>query len=138
MKAELVSAKILQYPDFTKQFIVTVDASQVGCGAILSQNFDGHDLPIYYASKAFNRAEQKKPTIEQELIAIFFAITQFRPYVYGNEFVVKTDHRPLVYLFNMKDPSSKLTNIRLKLAEYNFVIEHIKGKNNVGADAHLN
>lgn len=135
IKAELISPKILQYPDFSKQFLITVDASKVGCGAILSQNFSGHDLPIYYASKAFNRSEQKKPTIEQELIAIYFAINQFRPYVYGTEFVVRTDHRPLVYLFNMKDPSSKLTNIRLKLSEYNFSIEYIKGKNNVGADA---
>lgn len=135
IKSELVSPRILQYPDFTKEFLITVDASKVGCGAILSQNFDGNDLPIYYASKAFSLSEQKKPTIEQELFAIYFAINQFRPYVYGTKFVVKTDHRPLVYLFNMKDPSSKLTNIRLKLSEYNFTIEHIKGKDNVGADA---
>lgn len=135
LKLALISPKILQYPDITKPFLITVDASKQGCGAILSQNFNGNDLPIYYASKSFTESEQKKPIIELELLAIHFAITQFRPYVYGTSFTVRSDHRPLVYLFNIKDPSSKLTRIRLDLSEYNFTVEYIKGKNNVGADA---
>ncbi|XP_067620910.1 retrovirus-related Pol polyprotein from transposon 412 isoform X12 [Eurosta solidaginis] len=135
LKAALLSPKLLQYPDFTKQFIITVDASTTGCGAILSQEQQGSDLPICFASKAFNKAEQKKPIIELELLAIYFAIKQFRPYVYGTNFIVKSDHRPLVYLFNMKDPSSKLSRIRLELSEYNFTIVYIKGKSNVCADA---
>lgn len=135
LKSALLSPRILQYPEFTKQFLITVDASRLGCGAILSQDFNGNDLPIYYASKSFTQSEQKKPIIELELLAIHFAITQFRPYVYGTTFTVRSDHRPLVYLFNIKDPSSKLTRIRLELSEYNFTVEYIKGKNNVGADA---
>lgn len=135
LKQCLKSPELLQYPDFAKEFTITVDASKVGCGAVLSQDFDGNDLPIYFASKSFNSAERKKPTIEQELLAIHFAIKQFRPYVYGTKFRVRSDHRPLVYLFGIKDPSSKLTRIRLELSEYNFTIEHIKGKDNVAADA---
>ncbi|XP_067633073.1 retrovirus-related Pol polyprotein from transposon 412 isoform X3 [Eurosta solidaginis] len=135
LRKSLISPQILQYPDFKKEFIITVDASKIGCGAILSQNKDGIDLPICFASKSFNNSEQKKSIIELELLAIFFAIKQFRPYIYGTHFTVKSDHRPLVYLFNMKDPSSKLSRIRLELAEYNFTIEYIKGKTNVGADA---
>lgn len=46
IKAKLISAPILAYPDFTKQFRVTVDASHQGCGAVISQDFDGNDLPI--------------------------------------------------------------------------------------------
>lgn len=135
IKSKLISPNLLQYPDFSKNFIITVDASKIGCGAVLSQNYNGHDMPIYFASRSFNKAEQKKPTIEQELMAIHFAITQFRPYVYGTEFLVRSDHRPLVYLFNIKDPSSKLTKIRLELSEYNFTVEYIKGKSNIVADA---
>lgn len=48
---------------------------------------------------------------------------------------MKSDHKPLIYLFNLKDPSSKLTRLRLELAEFNFTIEHIPGKDNVVADA---
>ena len=130
-----MSPHILQYPNLKKQFIVTVDASRLGCGAILSQNENGNDLPIHFASKAFTASEKKKPIIELELLAIYFAINQFRPYLYGTNFKVKTDHRPLVYLFNMKYPSSKLTKIRLDLSEYSFTIEYIKGESNVCADA---
>lgn len=83
---KLSSPPILQYPDFSKQFLVTVDASGKACGAVLSQNFDGDDLPIYFASKSFNKGELNKSTIEKELLAIHFAINHFRPYIYGTHF----------------------------------------------------
>lgn len=135
LKNSLISPTLLQYPDFSKQFIITVDASKYGIGAILSQSQNDEDLPIAYASKSFTKGEANKSTIEQELIAIHFAIKHFRPYIYGTQFLVKSDHRPLVYLFGLKDPSSKLTRLRLDLEEYDFIIQHIKGKDNVGADA---
>lgn len=69
------------------------------------------------------------------MIAIHWAINHFKPYVYGRKFKIKTDHRPLVYLFGMKEPTKKLTQMRLDLEDYNFEIEYIQGKNNVGADA---
>lgn len=135
LRSALTAPKLLQYPNFQKPFIITVDASKIGCGAVLSQMNNGNDLPVHFASKSFSIAEKKKPIIELELLAIYFAIKTFRPYVYGTEFTVRTDHRPLIYLFNIKDPSSKLTRIRLELSEYNFTIEYIKGTKNVAADA---
>lgn len=135
LKAHLLSPQILRYPDFSKEFTITTDASNVACGAVLSQNFDGNDLPIAYASKTFNSAESRKHTIYQEMIAIHWAINYFKAYVYGRKFKIKTDHRPLVYLFGMKEPTKKLTQMRLDLEDYNFEIEYIKGRNNVGADA---
>ena len=77
-------------------------------------------------SKCFTESEQKKAVIELEVLAIHFIIRQFRRYVY---------HRPLVYFFNLKDKSSKLSPIRLELSEYNFNVEYIRGRDNVGADA---
>lgn len=135
LKSKLISPPILQYPDFAKPFLVTVDASNLACGAVLSQNFNGQDLPIYFASKGFNKAEKNKSTIEKELIAIHFAVNHFRPYIYGTNFVVRSDHRPLIFLYKLKNPSSKLTRIRLDLEEYNFTVEYIRGKDNVAADA---
>lgn len=135
LKKALISPQILQYPDFTKQFIVTTDASKDACGAVLSQIFDGQELPIAYASRTFTKGESHKPVILKELTAIHWAIKFFRCYLYGQKFLVKTDHRPLAYLFSMKDPSSKLTRMRLDLEEYDFEIEYIKGADNVSADA---
>lgn len=135
LKKILLSPEILQYPDFTRSFTVTVDASNFACGAVLSQDFDGRDLPICYISKSFKKGELNKPIIEKELLAIHFAVTTLRPYLYGRTFTVKSDHKPLIYLNNLKNPASKLPRVRLELEEYDFVVEYIKGGDNVAADA---
>jgi len=135
LKNSLISPKILQYPDFSKPFCVTTDASKHACGAMLSQDHNGTQLPVSYASRAFTKGESNKSTIEQELTAIHWAIVHFRPYLYGKKFLVRTDHRPLTYLFSMKNPSSKLTRIRLDLEEYDFEVEYLRGKENFVADA---
>jgi len=90
------------------------DASKQACGAVLTQNRDGIQLPIAYASRSFTEGENNNSTTEQELAAIHWAITHFRLYIYGKHFTIKTDHRPLTYLFSMTNPSSKLTRMRLK------------------------
>jgi len=134
-KKALMKPQILQYPDWEKPFVITTDASKLACGAILSQEKHGIQLPIAYASRAFTTGESHKAPIEQELIAVQWAINYFRPYVYGKHFTVRSDHKPLTYLYSLKNPSSRLTRIRLELEEYDFTIEHIKGKDNSGADA---
>lgn len=135
LKDSIMNPPILQYPDFEKQFCVTTDASKIACGAILSQDYNGIQLPIAFASRSFTKGEQNKSVIEQELAAIHWAINHFRPYLFGTKFLVKSDHRPLVYLFSMRNPSSKLTRMRLDLEEFNFEIQYVKGKDNSGADA---
>lgn len=131
IKSILANPKTLAYPDFTQEFVLTVDASKLGCGAVLSQN----DAPIAFASKSFNKAESNKSTIEQELIAIHWSIRYFKHYLYCRHFIVRSDHRPLVYLFSLKDPTSKLTRLRMELVDFDFTVEHIPGKLNVVADA---
>lgn len=135
LKNSLKNPPILKYPDFSKPFCITTDASKIACGAILSQNYNGLELPVSYASRSFTKGEQNKSTPLQELTAIHWALNFFRPYIYGTRFLVKSDHRSLIYLFTMKNPNSKLIRMRLDLEEYDFEIEYIKGKNNVGADA---
>lgn len=135
LKRQLTSPRILQFPDYRKTFILTTDASKLACGAVLAQLHGDRELPVAYASRAFTRGEANKSTIEQELTAIHWAINYFRPYLYGRRFIVKTDHRPLVYLFSLKNPTSKLSRMRLELEEYDFSIEYIKGTTNAIADA---
>lgn len=131
LKHQLLSPRIIKFPNYKKEFIITTDASKVACGAILAQQYDDIELPVAFASQTFTKGEANKSTIERELAAIHLAIKYFRPYIYGTKFVIKTDHRPLVYLFTMKDPSSKLTQMRLDLEEYDFTVQYIKGKSNV-------
>ncbi|KAI5756548.1 hypothetical protein M8J77_025839 [Diaphorina citri] len=125
---------ILQYPDFTKPFNLTTDASNVALGAVLSQGPIGSDRPVAYASRTLNDSECNYSTIEKELLAIVWAVKYFRPYLYGQKFKIITDHRPLQWLFSIKEPSSKLIRWRLKLEEYDYEIIYKKGSQNTNAD----
>lgn len=135
LKKALLSAPILAYPDFSKEFKVTVDASQLACGAVLSMDINGCDRPISFISRTFKKGELNKPIIEKELLAIHFALMIFRPYLYGRRFTVYSDHKPLVYLYKLKNPTSKLSRIRLDLEEFLFDVIYIKGELNVVSDA---
>lgn len=134
-KVLLTTAPILQYPNFEEDFIVSTDASQGAIGAVLSQGKISEDLPISYASRTLNPAESRYSTIERELLAIVWACKHFRPYLYGRKFTLYSDHKPLEWLFNIRDPGSRLVRWRLKLAEYDYEIKYKAGKNNTNADA---
>jgi len=135
LKNSLCSEPLLQYPDFTQPFLVTTDASKYAIGGILSQGEIGKDRPIAYTSRLLNAAEQNYSTIEKELLAIVYSVNYFRPYLYGHKFNLVTDHRPLVWLESVKDPTSRLVRWRLKLAEYEYKIIYKAGKINLNADA---
>lgn len=131
LKNCLCSAPVLSYPDFDETFTLTTDASNVGLGAILSQK--GH--PVCYISRTLNKAEMNYSTTEKELLAIVWAIKRLRQYLLGRKFIIQTDHQALKWLFNVKDPSSRLLRWRLRLEEYEYEIEYKKGKENTAADA---
>lgn len=134
-KTLLINDPILQYPDFTREFILTTDASKLAIGAVLSQGPIGSDKPIAYASRTLNTSEINYSTIEKELLAIVWATKYFRPYLFGRKFKIMTDHRPLQWVMNIKEPNSRLTRWRLRLSEYDFDVCYKPGKINCNADA---
>lgn len=102
---------------------------------MLSQGPVGSDKPVAYASRTLSDTESRYSTIERELLAVVWAVKHFKPYLYGKKFTIYTDHRPLAWLYSLKEPNSKLTNWRLRLEEYNFEIKYKKGPQNTNADA---
>jgi len=114
---------------------VTTDASAFAIGAVLSQGKVGNDRPIAYANRVLSRKEQNYNTTEKELLAIVWAVKHFRPYVYGTKFKIVTDHKPLIWLFNVNDPGSRLIRWKLKLEEYDYEIIHKVGRANANANA---
>lgn len=130
LKTLITSAPVLRYPDFEKKFTLTTDASNYAIGGVLSQ--ENH--PICYYSRTLNEHEIRYSTIEKELLAIVQASKYFRSYLYGRKFIVRTDHRPLVWLSSLREPNAKLQRWKIKLEEYNFDIEYVKGKDNQVAD----
>lgn len=130
LKLLITSEPVLQNPDFGKQFLLTTDASQNAIGAVLSQS----NHPVCFASRTLNEHEKRYSTIEKELLAIVWAIKYFRIYLYGRKFSVQTDHKPLVWLNNLKEPNMKLQRWKIKLNEYDFDINYVRGKDNQVAD----
>jgi hypothetical protein len=102
LKNYLVSENVLALPDFSKEFVVEADASQIGVGAVLSQKIDRHYRPIAYFSKHLNKTEQNYSTSERELLAIVLAVEHFKEYLYGREFKILSDHEPLKFLATSK------------------------------------
>ena len=82
---------MLAYFDPDKDLRLQVDASKYGLGAVLLQ--DGK--PIAYASKSLSETEINYAQIEKELFAIVFGCKRFHQYLYGRQFVVESDHKPL-------------------------------------------
>lgn len=135
LKKKLCEPPVLSYPDFTQPFTLTTDASNYAIGAVLSQGEIGKDKPCAYASRTLCPAEQNYNTTEKELLAIVWGIKHFRTYLYGKHFTILTDHQPLRWLFNNKDPSSRLMRWRIMLEEYDYEIRYKRGTQNSNADA---
>lgn len=131
LKLLVTTDPILVYPDFKKKFVLTTDASNFAIGAVLSQD----NRAVCYASRTLNEHEVKYSTIEKELLAIVWATKYFRPYLFGHKFTIRTDHKPLQWLHNLKEPNSKLQRWKIKLEEFNFDIEYLSGRENKVADA---
>jgi len=130
-----LSQPVLQYPYFSKEFILTTDASNDGAGAVLSQGQIGKDLPIAYASRSFNKAESNYSTVEKELAATVWGKNHFQPYLYGREFRTVSDHKPLTWNMSVKDPGSRLLGWHIQLEEYDYEILYKPGVQNSNADA---
>lgn len=132
-KEILVRDPILIYPDFSKEFMLTTDASDYAIGAVLSQGTPGKDRPIAFASRTLNVTEEKYSTTEKELLAIVWAVKHFKPYLYGRRFKLVTDHKPLIY--SLTNSNSKIIRWKLDLSEFDYEISYKPGKQNVVADA---
>lgn len=137
VKALLCTSPVLSAPDFQKPFKLEVDASSVGAGAVLLQEHDGLDHPVCYFSRKFNSCQSRYSTIEQETLALLFALQFFEVYVGSSVLpvVVYTDHNPLTFLSRMYNHNQRLMRWALVIQGYNLQIQHIKGSENIVADA---
>ena len=137
LREEVQKDITLAFPDYSKDaspLELYTDASGTGVGACLFQKQGDASRHIAYASLAFSPAEKNYSTLERELAAIRWAVRTFRGFLFGVDFVICTDHRPLVYLHNMQIVNSRLARTIEDLADYTFVIKYSPGKDNIAAD----
>ncbi|XP_056118703.1 uncharacterized protein LOC130096084 [Rhinichthys klamathensis goyatoka] len=138
LKQVLTTAPVLAYADFTRPFILEVDASHVGLGAVLSQEFDGKVRPVAYASRSLRPAERNSATYSSmrlEFLALKWAMGEkFREYLLGHKCLVRTDNNPLSHLATAKLGATE-QRWAAELAAFDFQIHYRSGKTNQNADA---
>ena len=128
LKAAMVTAPVLAFPDFEKPFCVASDCSDVAKGAVLFQIIDGVERPIAYYSKALNEHERKYGISDKEGCAATSAIRHWRAYLHGSHTILITDHSSLLSLTGGKE----LRNMRqqryaMDLSEHSLTIIHRAG-----------
>eukprot|EP00873_Tetraselmis_striata_P020841 jgi/Tetstr1/441105/TSEL_029373.t1 len=135
LKADLVSAPVLRNPDWSRPFILHTDFSGAGLGAVLAQEDDeGQEYVVEFASRTCQGAEPNYASYEGECLAMLYGMDKFRYYLFGRQFVVVTDHRPLEWLMNTAQLRGKLARWAMRLSEYDFVVRYRKGAHHVNAD----
>ena len=136
IKEALIGSEVMGYPQNEGgEFILDVDASDVGIGGVLAQIQNGRERVIAYGSRTLNKAESNYCITEKELLAVRYFIEYFRQYLLGRRFRVRSDHQALVWLFRLKEPRGKIARWLEILAQYDFFIEYRPGKKQGHCDA---
>lgn len=104
VKRELISPQVLAHFDPNEEIILSCDASSYGLAAILSHRYsDGTEKPIAYASKIIPEKELNRAIIDKEASAsILFGFKKFYSYIFGKKITLRTDHKPLIFIFGPK------------------------------------
>lgn len=128
---------MLAAPGFDKPFSLQVDASQVGAGAVLQQpDSAGVVHPVSFFSRKFTTYQLNYSVVEKEALALVWALIHFAVYLnLSRPIVVYTDHNPLTFLNSLQCPNQRLIRWSLFLQSYSLDIRHIRGVENVVADA---
>ena len=138
LKREMQIEIELAYPDYSSEaskLELWVDASATGAGAYLAQQQGECHRVIGFASMTFTSTQLNYSTLERELTALRWGVKTFRPFLYGIEFVLYTDHQPLAYLNNMKIICSRLARTLEELSDFTYEIRYVPGHMNSAADA---
>lgn len=127
IKKCILNSNILVPFDPSKELVIQCDASSGGLGCGLLQ--DGK--PISFASRSLTACERNYSQIEKEMLSILFACTKFKFYIYGRTVRVINDHKPLLGIMKKeihKIASAKLQRMKLKLLNFDILLEHAPGK----------
>ena len=113
---------------------MTTDASNHGIGAVLLQEHDGMKMPVMYISRKLKNGEENYSTIERECLGLVWATKRLHTYLYGREFIIETDHQPLLFLDKSKLSNDHIMRWALAMQIYRYRVSVIKGVDNAIAD----
>ncbi|KAL0168811.1 hypothetical protein M9458_037033, partial [Cirrhinus mrigala] len=139
LRRRFTTAPVLRHPDPQLPFLVEVDASSTGVGAVLSQK-QGEPpktFPCAFFSHKLSPAEKNYDVGNRELLAIKLALEEWRHWLEGacNPFVILTDHKNLEYLRSAKVLNHRQARWALFFTRFDFTINYRPGSQNLKADA---
>ncbi|OMJ08054.1 Retrovirus-related Pol polyprotein from transposon [Smittium culicis] len=130
LKNSIAESPVLARPQWEKKFIETTDASGTGVGAILSQEMEGVERLIAYASRSLSVYKKNYSKTHLEDLGVVWAIKEFKNYLYAKPFEFVTDHSALVQIFRNKELTGSLARWNLFSIEFKFEINHMPGSKN--------
>ena len=139
-KGSPTSDCLLIHYDPSRQLILACDASPYGIGAVLSHRMeDGCDKPIAFSSRTLAPAERQYSQLEKEGLAIIMGVKRFHQYLFGREFTIVSNHKPLQHLFSESKATLVLASAHIRqwsliLAAYNYKIQFKPGSQHNNAD----
>ena len=108
LKESVIQAPILHCQNPKKYYIVYTDASDDTCGAQLSQEHDGTELPIAFLPTFFTDTQQEWSTTENEAYSVYNTVTKWNYHLQGAEIVVCNDYQPLARFLKGKNANNKV------------------------------
>ena len=139
LKERFTTSPVLIHPDRDLQFIVEVDASDVGIGAVLSQRSpnDQRVHPCAFFSCKLDPAERNYDVGNRELLAVIRALEEWRHWLEGavHPVLIWTDHKNLSYLRAVKRLNPRQARWALFLTRFNYTLAYRPGSKNVKPDA---
>lgn len=131
----LTHTPVLAFADPSKPYVLHVDASLNGLGAVLNQEHQDGLRPVAYASRKLSEAEHRYPIHQLEFLALKWAVVdKFHDYLYGARFTVRTDNNPLTYVLSSAKLNATGHRWLAALATYEFDIQYRPGRSNIDAD----
>ncbi len=115
-------------------FILDTDASLYSIGGVLSQLIDGKEKVISYASKTLSATERAYCTTKRELMAVKQFLQHFDCYLNGNQFILRTDHSSIKFMYEMRDPSAQYQRWLMVMSSYDTLVVHRAEKKHLNAD----
>ena len=139
-KRMITSAQVLTHYDPMLPVRLACDASPTGMGAVLSHVMpDGSERPLAFTSRSLTKCECKYAQIDKEALSIVWGVTRFHVYLYGRQFTLITDHKPLTAIFHPEKGvpamiAPRLQRYALFLAGFDYKIEYKSTTEHCNAD----
>lgn len=135
IKRNFISTVELSHPDPNSTYYLQTDSSGVGiAGSLYQYDLEGNVKLLAFCSKGLRGPELRWTVTEQEFFAVIYSLKKFETYLRGARLVIRTDHKPLVFVKQMKLFNARIARWIQFLEQFDYKVEHVRGVDNQGVD----